>query len=141
MKRSPQLAPLSRDHQHALAAALRLRRADPETAQAAVAYFLDFFEREGRRHFAVEERHLLAALPADDPDWAPAVARVRADHAAIRAEAAALAAGRSVDSVAAVTALGDRLKDHVRFEEEVMFTLLEQRLTPQELERLGEALA
>ena len=54
MKRSDALAPLSRDHQHALYAALRLRRAHPATVRDAVESFLRFFEEEGRRHFEIE---------------------------------------------------------------------------------------
>ena len=91
MKRSAALAPLSRDHQHALDAALRLRRADARTVGEAIERFQRFFATEGRRHFDIEERLLLPALPADDPEWAPGVARVRADHDAIRAAADMLA--------------------------------------------------
>ena len=145
MQRSEALAPLSRDHQHALDAALRLRRADPATAGEAIAHFRRFFETEGRRHFAIEERVLLPALPADDPEWAPGVARVRDDHAAIRAEADALGdqavTGEVAGAVAVARALGERLAAHVRFEERVLFAVLERRLAAAELARLGEAVA
>ena len=53
MKRSDALTPLSHDHQHALDVALWLRRADDETAAAAIERFRQFFEREERRHFAI----------------------------------------------------------------------------------------
>jgi Hemerythrin HHE cation binding domain len=131
MKRSPALAPLSRDHQHALDAALRLRRADADTVAAAVAHFRVFFEAEGRRHFAIEEEFLLPALPADDHEWSAAVARVVADHAEIRAAVV-------IDAdVAAARLLGDRLHDHVRFEERVLFEILERRLSERDLDDLG----
>jgi hypothetical protein len=135
MKRSPALTPLSHDHQHALDAALRLRRADDSTVAAATAYFREFFEREGRRHFAIEEELVLPALPADDPEWAPGVERVRADHQAIRA-----AAGATHDAASA-RALGERLNDHVRFEERTLFEIIERRLPAGELRRLGEVIA
>jgi hemerythrin-like domain-containing protein len=142
MKRSAALAPLSRDHQHALDAALRLRRADPDTVVDAIAHFHRFFDRDGRRHFAIEEQLLLSALPADDPEWAPCVARVRDDHNAIRAGAGALADPREAhDPVAAARALGERLSAHVRFEERTVFEMLEHRLAAPELARLGEAVA
>jgi hemerythrin HHE cation binding domain-containing protein len=141
MKRSAALAPLSRDHQHALDAALRLRRADCQTVADAVAHFQQFLEREGRRHFAIEERLLLPALPAD-AEWAPYVARVRDDHATIRAAAATLADPSQMDDpVGSARALGERLATHVRFEERAVFDILERRLTPLELERLGQAVA
>jgi hemerythrin-like domain-containing protein len=137
MKRSAALAPLSRDHQHALDAALRLRRADAETAADAVAHFQRFFVQEGRRHFAIEERLLLPALPADDPEWAPGIVRVHADHAAIRAAADALP--DAPDLAGAARALGKRLAAHVRFEERELFVTLERRLDAETLERLGDA--
>jgi hemerythrin-like domain-containing protein len=142
VRRSAALAPLSRDHHHALDAALRLRRAEPDTVADAIAHFHRFFDRDGRRHFAIEEALLLPALPADDPEWAPCVARVRDDHDAIRAAASALAdPGSAHDPVAAARALGERLNAHVRFEERTLFEILEQRLPAPELARLGDAVA
>ena len=75
MKRSAALTPLSHDHQHALDAALRLRRAERDTLAAALAHFERFFETEGRRHFAIAERLILPALPAQDAEWALGCAR------------------------------------------------------------------
>lgn len=142
MKRSAALAPLSRDHQHALDAALRLRRATEETAADVIARFQRFFDDEGRRHFDIEERLLLPALPGDDPEWAPGVARVRTDHDFIRARADALGASPPARAdVAAARALGERLGAHVRFEERELFVTLERRLAPDALERLGDAVA
>jgi hemerythrin-like domain-containing protein len=142
MRRSVALAPLSRDHQHALDAALRLRRADRGTVVEAIGHFQRFFAREGRRHFAIEEQLLLPAMPADDAEWARCVARVRADHEAIRAGATALADPHvAEDVVAGARALGERLSAHVRFEERAVFDILERRLTAAELERLGQAVA
>jgi hemerythrin-like domain-containing protein len=135
MKRSAALAPLSRDHQHALDAALRLRRADATSRGEAVSRFAAFFEDEGRRHFEIEERLLLPALPADDPEWADTVRRIREDHDAIRAAAAAV----NELSVSDARVLGQRLMEHVRFEERVAFELLERHLPPDELQRLGRA--
>lgn len=137
MKRSAALTPLSRDHHGALDAALRLRRADDDTVDAAVAHFQDFFERKGRRHFEIEEEHLLPALREDDEQWAAGVTRVRDEHAAIRERAAQLSPG----DVADARALGALLNDHVRFEERVLFVMLEERLAPDDLARLGAAVA
>jgi hemerythrin-like domain-containing protein len=140
MKRSAALAPLSRDHQHALDAALRLRRADAASAEDAVSRFHAFFDAEGRRHFEIEEDLLLPALDAGDAEWAPAVERVRADHDAIRGMADTLA-GPAEDRLALAHDLGQRLHDHVRFEERVLFEILERRLDPDELDRLGREVA
>jgi hemerythrin-like domain-containing protein len=136
VKRSPALAPLSRDHQHALYAALRLRRAEAEGLSDAVDHFLRFFDDEGRRHFEIEEELILRALPDDEGNWTAAVERVREDHAAIR-QATAQAEWTSESA----QALGTRLNDHVRFEERVLFPIVEERLAPEDLERLGVAVA
>lgn len=141
MKRSPALASLSRDHQHALDVALRLRRAQPETVADAAAYFTAFFEKEGRRHFEIEEDLVLPALSARDAEWGEGVARIRTDHQAIRDAARELThVGDLDDPVAEARALGERLADHVRFEERVLFPILERRLDVTELEWLGNAI-
>src|SRR5215210_7479256 len=105
VKRSAELKPLSRDHHRVLDAALRLRRADAGTVDEAVSYFQLFFTHQGRAHFALEEEHLLPALPADDPDWGPAVARVLDDHAVIRAQSEALDAQSGDARIAAAREL------------------------------------
>jgi hypothetical protein len=61
VKRSDALAPLSRQHHHGLSAALKLKRADAAAAPEARAAFLEFWDREGRDHFRVEEELLLPA--------------------------------------------------------------------------------
>ena len=138
MKRSPELAPLSRDHHQALEAALRLRRATGETLEAAVGHFLEFWGRHGEQHFVIEERLVLPALPDDDAEWAEATRRVRAEHREIRAGAASLA---DASSVRAARGVGELLAAHVRFEERTLFPLVEQRLSPGALADLGRALA
>jgi hypothetical protein len=141
MKRSAALAPLSRDHHHALDAALRLRRAMPADTRAAVHHFLGFWNADGARHFRIEEDHVLGAIGPDDPEWTSAVERVERDHADIRAMAAALAAEGGEGQTDLAHRLGDRLRDHVRFEERQLFPLLEERLPEHELQRLGELVA
>ena len=90
MRRSAALAALSRDHHHALDAARRLRRAGSADLDAAVAHLQSFWQLRGCRNFAIEERLLLPALPDTDADWRAAAARVRDEHARIRAAVDAL---------------------------------------------------
>jgi hypothetical protein len=141
VKRSAALAALSRDHHHALDAARRLRRAGGGDLDAALAHLQAFWDPRGRRHFEIEERLVLPALPETDPDWREATARVRDEHARIRAAVAAvLAPGGDGDRVEAAHALGTLLHDHVRFEERHLFGLLEARLPERDLAGLGEAI-
>jgi len=135
MKRSPALTPLSHDHHVALAHALRLRRAGPANLTGTVAVFLAFLLGEGCRHFAQEESVLLPVL---DGDAAAAGERLCAEHARILCEAEALG---ERPTVPAAHALGQLLAAHVRFEERELFPLLERRLAPGVLERVGSRLA
>ena len=91
MKRSPELAPLSRDHHKALEVALRLRRATAGNVDEASEHFLAFWGQQGERHFAIEEQLVLPALSEDDAGWAQAARRVRDEHGEIRTRAAELA--------------------------------------------------
>jgi hemerythrin-like domain-containing protein len=137
VKRSPELAGLSRDHHRALEVALRLRRATAADVDAAVARFLAFWREHGRRHFEVEEEVLFAALPPGDDQWATATRRIRTEHDQLRSHAEALETAPSAESARAVGVLLDA---HVRYEERHAFPLLEQRLEPDELARLGREL-
>ena len=132
MKRSPELTPLSREHHTALARALGLRRAEPDTVADAVAAFREFFATKGERHFAKEEELLLPALGPGDEALAD---RLRAEHAEVRRLAAELG-----DDVAAARELGELLNDHVRFEERELFPHLEATLDPARLEEIGRQL-
>jgi hypothetical protein len=135
MKRSPELAPLSRDHHVALDHALRLRRATASDLETTVAVFLAFLLGDGGRHFAREESVLLAALPAGAAD---AGERLVAEHARIRRDAEALG---EKPSVPAARALGDLLAAHVRFEERELFPMLERHVPPDVLASIGSRLA
>lgn len=130
-----------------LVQALTIRRAGdlPATRRRtafrlAARALLRFWKRSGQKHFREEEEGLLPAYARhvsleQDRD----VVRLLADHAAIRAAyqdlAAALAAGRPVEEP--LTALGRRLHDHVRLEEEKVFPRMEAVLGEAELNALG----
>ena len=137
MKRSVELAPLSRDHHQALEAALRLRRASSESLGGAIEYFLAFWSQHGEHHFVTEERLLLPALSDDDAEWVAATQRVRDEHGAIRTRAAELPGAPSLKSA---RRLGELLGAHVRYEEREVFPMVEERLPREALAALGRAL-
>jgi hemerythrin-like domain-containing protein len=146
MKRHPSLHPLSEHHHHALVQALEIARAAkaPGAARSArlrhaAESLLHFWETSGRAHFREEEDVLLPALARHGRlDQDPAVMRMLADHAQIRAAlqdlAAALAENRLEESQ--VTILGQLLHDHVRLEEDTIFPRIESVLGEQELAAL-----
>jgi hemerythrin-like domain-containing protein len=137
MKRHPALAPLSRDHHHALVLAQRLCRAGEQDAADAAAAFLEHWTEEERLHFRLEEEVLLPAYAAyGDPDH-PAVIRTLLDHVRIRRDIEQLASG---GDPGLLHELGDRLADHVRHEENELFPLVEQTLPESALAELGDRL-
>jgi Hemerythrin HHE cation binding domain len=134
MKRSPQLAPLSRDHHVALEHALRLRRASEEDIGAVVARFLAFLLGPGRSHFALEEALLAPEVPEPHADLAR---RMVDEHAEILRRAGAL--GQD-PCVVEARALGELLTRHVRFEEREVFPLLEAHLSGDRIREIGRSL-
>lgn len=135
MRRHEALADLSRDHQHALACALVLRRATATDAATAAERFLEFWRTEGRRHFQVEEEVLLPGYATYADPASPEVARVLVEHVALRRDAEHVSRGE-VDA-GFLNGLGERLEAHVRHEERVLFPMIEEALPDEELRALA----
>ena len=140
MKRSEALIPLSHQHHQGLFVAMKLKRVAPETAAEARATFLEFYEREGARHFQIEEEHLLPGFARHAGPERPAIVQVLTDHVDLRRRAQDLAAVPETDP-AELRELGERLEDHIRYEERVLFPMIERALPAEALERLGAAVA
>jgi hypothetical protein len=139
MRRSNALAPLSRDHHHALVVAGQLRRVTALTAELARDAFFTYWEGEGREHLREEEDILLPVYGRYASPHHPLVARVLCEHITIRG----LAAGISDPSppIAMLRELGLVLSDHVRLEERSLFPLIEQVVPSAALERAATRLA
>jgi len=142
MKRDESLASLSRDHHQTLARALKLKRADESSAAEALREMAEFFDAHGALHFRVEEEVLLPGYVRDagaDPND-DQIVRVLTDHVWIRARIAALREA-TAPPPAELRELGQRLDDHVRHEERVLFPAIEQALSAEQLAALGQAVA
>lgn len=135
MKRHAALVALSREHQHALAVAHRMRTADEASAEEARAAFLALWEQEEQAHFRAEEEILLPAYAKHGDSDHPLLRRALAEHAQIRRDARALNAPDP--SLSALHDLGERLHSHVRMEERELFPLVEASLPARELEALA----
>lgn len=130
-----------------LVQALAIRRAGELPAPRRAAAFrqaarnlLRFWKRSGQKHFREEEELLLPAYARHvSLEQEADVVRLLADHAALRGAyqdlAAALEARQPVEEK--VVALGRRLHDHVRLEEEQVFPRVEAVLGEAELNALG----
>lgn len=131
MKRSAELTPLSREHHEALVLARRAcepERAEPATVREQVLRaWGDRFEP----HFAAEEQVLLPALAAAGAGTHASAAFD--DHARLRVLVRRLRDGEP----GALQAWGAAMRDHVKWEERLLFPLAEQLL---DLPRMAEGL-
>ena len=134
MQRDPRLQGLSTDHHRALVLArdILARPADGSQDVELAARVAAEFARDLEPHFAVEEELLLPAVRglgehglAED---------VLADHAFLRSHASAIANGLT----AGLEAFAGRLIQHVRFEENELFPLCEQRLPSLTLDKVAQ---
>jgi hemerythrin-like domain-containing protein len=140
MRRNAALEGLSRDHHLALVVAQKLERATVDTAPMARRAFLSYWASEGRHHLRAEDEVLLPGCvrhidPRDD-----SVVRVLVDHVDLRRRAADLEADAD-PPLHEIRALGELLRGHVRYEERVLFRLIEQVVPEPELAALATALA
>ena len=140
MKRSEALKLLSHQHHQGLFAALQLKRVSGESAAEAQRVFLDFYEREGERHFSVEEQLLLPAYARHTEFDRPEIVRVLTEHVDLRRRGQDVEASADPDP-SALHELGERLERHIRFEERELFPMIEAALPDDELRQLGAAFA
>lgn len=140
MRRSAALAPLSRDHHHALVVARELTRARAHHLTAAAESFVTFLAGHELAHFDFEEALLLPALPSGEPG-ATLARRVREDHEWLRGAMRSLQQAPEAASAEALQEIGARLRDHVKLEEQELFPYLERSLDPPVLDRIGAQLA
>ena len=109
----------------------------PERCEAAAA-FLGFFARETRPHFRDEEEQLFPLLVECDEQATELLARALLEHQQLHWLAheveVELAAGDV--SATALRKLAEALEEHIRFEERVLFPLIERISPESELRRL-----
>jgi iron-sulfur cluster repair protein YtfE (RIC family) len=128
-ERHPLLQPLSSEHEQGLLLCSHMRRALADGADHAhvLAECRSLFNTDVLPHFAVEEEVVFPVLGNDDP----LVQRAIAEHRTIAQlffleDDPRIVLGRIVDE----------LEAHIRFEERVLFPRVQQRATPEEMERI-----
>jgi hemerythrin-like domain-containing protein len=140
MLRDPNLIPLSRQHQHALALCVRVDRAMQAERIDVEAWQVEIqqqFESEIGIHFAAEEKELFPAA-VRFLELRPLVAELLAEHILLR-DYFARAAARSLDRQSLGT-FGEKLVQHIRKEERQLFEGMQRAMSSQELAALGSAL-
>lgn len=140
MLRNKSLIPLSHQHQRALALCVRIDRAQPIPAANLHPWQEEIgqhFEQEIRIHFSAEGQVLFPAA-RQFPELAPLIDELTADHAVLREAFFRAQAGcMSADDL---PAFARQLSTHIRKEERQLFEHMQQLMTPEGLEKLGEQL-
>ena len=137
MLRDPNLVPLSRQHQHALALCVRINRAalaNSIEVKAWQAEIQQHFEQEIQYHFAAEEMFLFPAT-RHYPELIPLVDELLGEHAQLR-DYFAQAARAALDG-AAIREFGNTLSSHIRKEERQLFEELQKRMAAETLREIG----
>lgn len=146
LMRHPSLSPLSHDHHHGLALALRCRKQAlgqiKPTGLAGLreraAEVRTFFERNLVSHFRAEEEVLFPHARRELPETQAIIEQLRREHETIRALVQQLAEESALAKL--IFDLGDLLERHIRKEEREFFPLIEKRLDPAAAESMGAAI-
>ncbi len=135
IKRSPQLAQLSREHHDGLLFAWKIKQGieNKTPLELMRQYTLWFWRHHIKPHFYQEEKILLPYMPAGHP----MAAKLLEDHDHIRE--LILGLDDEADKRTLVI-LADLLNAHIRFEERELFAHLEKILTPEQLDKIFEQL-
>ena len=141
MLRDKSLVPLSRQHQHALALCVRIKRAlqDPKADLVAWQEEIErIFEDEIRDHFEAEER-ILFPKAAELPELKSLVAELLAEHGTLRDFFGKAAAGQLQASE--LGQFARTLSQHIRKEEGQLFELSQRLFSAVQLGEIGTELA
>jgi hemerythrin-like domain-containing protein len=142
--RHPSLVPLSHDHHHGLALALRCRKQalgqlkpmGAEGLRERAHEFREFFAQNLVNHFRAEEEVLFPQLSSRVPESAKTIDLLLREHEQIRSFIPELDAERGLAKL--VFDLGDLLERHIRKEERELFPLFEEHVDRFDAEILGQ---
>ena len=128
IKRSKELAPLSREHHDGLLFAWKIKQglANGTSFETLCNYTGWFWTNHIKPHFKDEEKVLIKFLPADNP----LVLQMFEEHAQIRD--LILSLDKEPDS-GSFQSLADFVNNHIRFEERELFAYAEKTLTQSQL--------
>lgn len=141
-RRHDALVPLTHDHHHTLAQARRLldvAKMPDETQRRNLANdFVNFYFGRAIRHFH-EEEELFFAPVVDHPEARDLIARAVTEHlrlhALVRTVKRQLSSGDADGEI--LTRISKLLTEHVRFEEQELFPLVERLIPEEELQDLA----
>jgi hypothetical protein len=142
MKRDASLVRLSRDHNRGLVVAVHVQREAPSADQAGLDDLregvLGFWRTALLPHFRAECECVLTRLARKLGAGDELLARTQSDHLKLNALAVELQDGADLEqSRRLLTAMASLLREHIRWEESVLFERAQTELTEPELMLLG----
>ena len=146
MKRHKSLFPLSHDHQHGLALALKLKypkkplSSSPEDEISLLKNELaDKYENVLRKHFSKEEQYLVPGFEEND-----LMKQMLEEHKKLEELYNKIVKDTEgwtpTEQRDKLNLFGELLDLHIRFEERELFPMIEESLSEEQLEELGEKL-
>jgi hemerythrin-like domain-containing protein len=128
IKRSKELAPLSREHHDGLLFVWKIKQglANGTSIETLVNYTRWFWTNHIKPHFKDEEKVLVKFLPKDNP----LVEQMFKEHSHIRDLVISIDKEPNKSSL---QLLAEFINNHIRFEERKLFVYAEQVLTPEQL--------
>lgn len=135
-KRHPALIPLSHDHHHTLALALRLIQGDAallndgwtHDRREQVRRVRELYAGNLRRHFAAEENVLFPAMRAGIAGVGAMIDRLLQEHREVEELITTVPEGAHANPGPQLEALGRLLERHIRVEERELFPLFASEL-------------
>lgn len=133
MKRNHNLRNLSSDHHEALSLARRIIRdvKDEKNGAELASHVRDVFNNELSKHFDIEESSILPELSKAGEH--SLVDKTLDDHVLLRQLA------RTLEQPGNLVAFAEKLKAHVRFEEQELFEICQRILDDAALDAIGRA--
>ncbi len=142
-KRHPSLIPLSHDHHHAPALAIRCRKqglgqlnpGDPKAMKGLAEEVKNFFQQNLKPHFEAEEKVLFPLIHLHSSHTEPLISALLSEHERIRKSVTALE--NEFELSKTLFDLGDLLDRHIRQEERTLFPIFEQVVPANKAEKAG----
>jgi hemerythrin-like domain-containing protein len=142
--RHPSLVPLSHDHHHGLALALRCRKQalgqikpmGSEGLKERARELRDFFNVDLLKHFRAEEEALFPLMRGAVPESQAMIEELTKDHERMRSATAQLEKDTGLRKL--IFDVGDLLERHIRREERELFPLFEKQIGAEEAAAVGK---
>ena len=136
IKRSEQLAPLSREHHEGLLYGWKIKQGISFGTEVKVMadYTSWFWDNHLKQHFMAEEAAFSQKLFANDD----MVERMKEEHQEIEG---LIHINENIADINLLKQLSEKLNDHIRFEERELFPYVEQKISTQELDEIAAQLA